>query len=305
MPSPPTERPGGAGAPPPKPLTTLTRVKELLTHHGLSADKSFGQNFLVDEAALRAVVGAAQIAPGDTVLEVGPGLGVLTHALASAGAEVTSVELDSRLLPVLQETLAELPPPPGPGSARVVHADALRYDLSQLPRGSKLVANLPYNVATPIIARALESGRFTRLVFLVQREVGDRLAAQPGTPAYGALSLLIKQFGTARVVRLVPPGAFMPPPKITSAVVRIDVDQQARPDPELFELIHRGFAHRRKTLKKNLQYAGYGAADVDAALAGLGLDPRVRAEQLDLATFGRLLGALPRPPSAPEAGARR
>lgn len=295
-PDPPTPT-GGRGGPAGKPLSARSRVKELLDRYGLSADKSFGQNFLVDEAALRAVVSAAEITPGDDVFEVGPGLGVLTRALATAGADVTSVELDRRLLPVLQETLADLPP--GAGSVRVVHGDAVRFDLQQLPHGSKLVANLPYNVATPIIARALESGRFTRLVFLVQREVGDRLAASPGTPAYGALSLLTAHFGRARVVRLVPPGAFMPPPKITSAVVRVDVEPDARPDPQLFELIHQGFAHRRKTLVRNLQYAGHDRAHVEVALAGLGLGLLVRAEQLDLATFRRLREALADPAGTP------
>lgn len=273
---------------PRKPLTARSRVAELLERHGLRADKGFGQNFLVDEAALRAIVDAAELAPGDRVLEVGPGLGVLSHALAERGAHVTSVELDRRLLPVLAETLADLERLPGAGSVEVVEGDAMRFDLARLPQGAKLVANLPYNVATAIVARALESGRFSRLVFLVQREVADRLTAKPEEPAYGALSLLVARFGRARTVRLVPPGAFFPPPKVTSAVVRVDVDPAAEPDPELFALIHQGFAHRRKTLKHNLLYAGYPAERVDAALAELGLDPRVRAEALDLTTFERL-----------------
>ncbi|NLG08062.1 MAG: 16S rRNA (adenine(1518)-N(6)/adenine(1519)-N(6))-dimethyltransferase RsmA [Deinococcales bacterium] len=273
---------------PRKPLTARSRVAELLERHGLRADKGFGQNFLVDEAALRAIVDAAELAPGDRVLEVGPGLGVLSHALAERGAHVTSVELDRRLLPVLAETLADLERLPGAGSVEVVEGDAMRFDLARLPQGAKLVANLPYNVATAIVARALESGRFSRLVFLVQREVADRLTAKPEEPAYGALSLLVARFGRARTVRLVPPGAFFPPPKVTSAVVRVDVDPAAEPDPELFALIHQGFAHRRKTLKRNLLYAGYPAERVDAALAELGLDPRVRAEALDLTTFERL-----------------
>ncbi len=276
----------------PKPLTARSRVQDLLHRHGLQADKGFGQNFLVDEAALQAIVRAADITAGDAVLEVGPGLGVLTHALASAGAHVTSVELDQRLLPVLAETLADLKGDPRAGRVDVVHADALQFDFGALPHGSKLVANLPYNVATPIVARALESGRFRLLVFLVQREVGDRLAALPGTPAYGALSLLVAHFGTARAVRLVPPGAFLPPPKVTSAVVRIDVKAGVAPDPALFRLIHQGFAHRRKTLRKNLEYAGHDRVRVDSALGRLGLDARVRAEQLGLHEFERLLEAL-------------
>lgn len=268
-----------------KPLTARSRVADLLARHGLRADKGFGQNFLVDPSVLSAVVGAADIAPGERVLEVGPGLGVLTHALARAGADVTSVELDARLLPVLAETLADLADMPAAGSVEVIHADAMTFDLGGLPAGSKLVANLPYNVATAVVARALEAGRFSRLVFLVQREVADRLAATPSSSAYGSLSLLVAHFGRARTVRLVPPGAFHPPPKVTSAVVRVDVDPGARPDPALFRLVHQAFAHRRKTLRKNLEYAGYDRQAVQAALAELELDPRARAEELDLTTF--------------------
>ena len=290
--------PEPAGVQPPtpdiaaKPLTARSRVSDILHRHGLRAQKGFGQNFLVDPAVLSAVVTAAELAPGDTVLEVGPGLGVLTHALAERGANVVSVELDGHLLPVLEETLADLASLPGAGSVEVVHADALRFDLQRLPPGSKLVANLPYNVATAVVARALESGQFQRLVFLVQREVADRLTAAPGTAAYGALSLLVAHFGEARTVKLVPPGAFQPPPKVTSAVVMIDVHAGAAPDPALFALVHQAFAHRRKTLAKNLAYAGYEREPVNAALEACGLDPRVRAEELSLAQFRELRSQL-------------
>lgn len=264
----------------------------LLARHGLRADKGFGQNFLVDRAVLAAIVGAAELVPGERVLEVGPGLGVLTRALLDAGAAVTSVELDARLVPVLEtEFSAELGRADA-GGLTLVRGDALRFDLAAVGEGAKLVANLPYNVATPIVARLLESGRFARLVFLVQREVGERLCAAPGTPAFGALSLLVAHFGTAKAVRHVPPGAFLPAPKVTSTVIRIDTDPAARPDPALFALIHAAFAHRRKTLVKNLQYAGTERAAAEAAVAAVGLDPRVRAEQLGLPEFGRLAARL-------------
>lgn len=269
-------------------LTARGRVGALLRKHGLSPDKGFGQNFLVDDAALRAIVDAAAIEPGDPVFEVGPGLGVLTRALALRKAAVVSIELDRRLLPLLEETLADFVGKSGAGSVRLVHGDATTFDLEALPEGGLLVANLPYNVATVVVARALASRRFRRLVFLVQREVGERMVARPSTPAYGALSLLVAHFGRPRIVRDVPPGAFLPPPKITSSVVRIEVDERAEPDPELFALIHQGFAHRRKTLLRNLIYAGYGKEVAEAALARLGVDLRVRAEALDLETFRKL-----------------
>lgn len=284
---------------PNRPLTARGRVLDLLAKHGLRADKSFGQNFLVDEAALRAIVAAAEVQRGEPVLEVGPGLGVLTRALLDAQAAVTSVELDARLIPVLQAEFAAELARAGAGGMTLVHADALKFDLATMPERSKLVANLPYNVGTPILARVLESGRFSRLVFLVQREVGERLTAKPGTPAFGALSLLVKHFGQARLVRMVPPGAFMPPPKVTSAVVRIDTDPEAAPDPRLFELIHRSFAHRRKTLVKNLAYAGYGRAAAESAVAGRGKGPLVRAEELDLSDFVALAAELGVVPTVP------
>lgn len=264
------------------PLTAPSRVAALLGRHRLTPDKSFSQNFLVDASALRAIVDAAEIASGDTVYEVGPGIGVLTRELAARAGRVVSVELDRRLLAVLAETLADV------DNVEVVRGDATRYDLSALPAGSLMVSNLPYSVATPVVARVLESGRFRRLVFLVQREVADRLTAEPSSPAYGSLSLLVQHFGRARSLRRVPPGAFFPPPKVTSAVVRVDVREGATPDPELFALIRAGFAHRRKTLARNLSMAGHARQDVMEALRRLGLDPKVRAEALDLDGFRRL-----------------
>jgi len=264
-------------------LTAPSRVQELLRRHGITPDKGFGQNFLVDASALRVIVDAAEIGPGDTVFEAGPGLGVLTRALARRARRVVSVELDRRLKPVLTETLAGL------DNVDLVEGDAARFDFAALPEGALLVANLPYNAGTAVLTRALESARFRRLVFLVQREVAERLTAGPGTPAYGSLSLLVHHFGSARQVRRVPPGAFLPPPKVTSSVVRIDVRTGTRPDPELFAFIRTCFAHRRKTLVKNLTMAGRARHRVEAALQRLGLDDRVRAEALGLDAFRELL----------------
>ncbi len=278
---------GGPGAADPDgPLTSPSVVAGLLAAHGLRTDKRFGQNFLTDRSVLESIVAAADLGPEDAVLEVGAGLGVLTQALSTHARHVTSLELDARLLPVLAHTLR------GRNNVTLVEADALRYDLNEVEAGSVLVANLPYNIGTAVVARALESGRFRRLVFLVQLEVADRLQAAPGSAAYGSLSLLVAHFGVARVVRKVAAGAFFPPPKVTSAVVRIDGHADAVPHPALFKLIHTSFAHRRKTLVSNLRYAGHEAATVQAVLASLDLDVRVRAEALSLDDFGRLLVAL-------------
>lgn len=267
-------------------LTSPSTVAALLRRYGLTPDKGFGQNFLVDASAMSAIVEAAAIGPADVVFEVGPGLGALTVELAARAGRVVSVELDRRLAPALTETLAAF------DNVELVQGDAARFDFLTLPRGSLLVANLPYNVATAVLTRALESGRFARMVFLVQREVAERLTAEAGAPAFGALSLLVGHFGHARRVRHVPPGAFLPPPKVTSSVVRIDVRPDARPEPALFALIRKGFAHRRKTLAKNLAMAGYPRETVLDALDRLGLDRRVRAETLRLDVFRALLGLL-------------
>jgi 16S rRNA (adenine1518-N6/adenine1519-N6)-dimethyltransferase len=272
---------------PPGPLTALGVVRGLLARHGLGADQAFGQNFLVDVAALRAIVAAADLGADDEVWEVGPGLGTLTRELARRTRRVVAVELDDRLLPVLAETLAPWP------NVDVRHGDALQAEYGSAASGALFVANLPYHVGTAVLSRILAAGRFRRAVVLVQREVGDRLVAAPGTLAYGSLSLWVAHHGRARIVRLVPPGAFHPPPKVTSAVVRIDLEPGVEPDERTFALVRDGFRHRRKTLVANLRAAGLEADRVRSELAALGLDPRVRAEALDLATFRRLAGALP------------
>jgi 16S rRNA (adenine1518-N6/adenine1519-N6)-dimethyltransferase len=283
--------PDGADEAPGSPALTSPRVvRALLTRHGLAADKGYGQHFLIDRSALAAVVATAELGPDDEVWEVGPGLGTLTRELARRARRVVAVELDARLLPVLAETLAPW------RHVEVVHADALRIDLSAAGEGASFVANLPYHVGTAVLIRVLASGRFRRAVVLVQREVAERLVAQAGDAAFGSLSLWVAHHGRAQLVRMVPPGAFLPPPKVTSAVVRIDLDPGARPDPVTFALIRDGFRHRRKTLLANLRAAGDAPDRVRAALEHLGIDPRARAETLGLDDFRRL-GALLRPGS--------
>ncbi len=260
----------------PPDLSSLREVRALLDRHGLRPDKGFGQNFLVDRSALHAIVEAAHLPPNATVLEVGPGLGVLTAALAERSGRVISLELDRRVLPALEETTGAWP------HVEVLHQDAVQFDHLAMPEGSYFVSNLPYQVATAILADALASRRYVRLVVLVQREVAERIIARPGESAFGAYSLLIEHYGEARIVRDVAAGCFHPPPNVTSSIVRIDVRPDAEPDEALFTLIRAGFQHRRKTLRKNLVGHGYSASAVDAGLAALGVDPRIRAEVLTL-----------------------
>jgi 16S rRNA (adenine1518-N6/adenine1519-N6)-dimethyltransferase len=262
-------------------------VRDLLARHGLSADKRFGQHFLTDRSTLDHIVRSAEIGREDSVWEVGAGLGTLTRELASRARRVHSIELDQRLIAVLRETLAAY------SNVEIVPKDALTVDFEAAELGARFVANLPYQVGTAVITRVLASHRFTRAVVLVQREVADRLVARASEPAYGSLSLWVAHHGRARITRVVPPGAFSPAPKVHSAVVCIDLDPHARPDPRTFALVRAAFRLRRKTLVANLRALGVDAATAGATLTSLGIDHRIRAEALDLVTFRALANALP------------
>lgn len=265
-----------------KPLYSIARIQEILKQYDLKADKRFGQNFLIDLNVLNKIVATAEITKDDFVLEIGPGLGVLSYELAKKANKLLSIELDKRLIEVLKENLAEF------DNFEIVNYDALDYDFGQLPKNTLLVANLPYNVATLIIINALESNRFKRLVFLVQKEVAQRFAALPATKNYGALSLIVQYYGHAKRIADVSPNSFFPAPKVTSSIVRIDIKEDAKANPELFKLIHIAFKHRRKTLKKNLIMAAYQPSLVLATIEKLGLKVTIRAEELSLDDFVNL-----------------
>jgi 16S rRNA (adenine1518-N6/adenine1519-N6)-dimethyltransferase len=253
--------------------------------------RALGQHFLADPNTAARIVRLAGVEPGDAVLEIGPGVGSLTVALARAGASVTALELDRSLLPVLAEVLAGT-------DARVVRGDALTDDLGALlparPGGWKLVANLPYNVATPIVARVLEDAPDVSSLFvMVQREAGERLAAVPGGREYGAVSVKVAYYGRARLAGAVPRTVFVPPPNVDSVLVEIvrhpapPVDVPAA--DALFTLVRAGFAQRRKMLRGALRPVL--GARAEAVLAAAGVDPRARAESLDLAAWAAVTRA--------------
>jgi 16S rRNA (adenine1518-N6/adenine1519-N6)-dimethyltransferase len=265
---------------------TPGEIRDLLARHGIRPSKALGQNFLADENTARKIVWLAEVQVGDRVVEVGPGLGSLTVALLGAGAHVRAIELDAHLLPALEAVLAGR-------DAEIVHADALAVDWSGQLGSARwvMVANLPYNVATPLVVQVLESApMIDRLLVMVQREVGERLAAAPGDAAYGAVSVKVAYYAQAKVVGTVSPNVFIPKPKVESALVRL-VRHPSPPvvvrDPaRMFELVRAGFATRRKTLRNTL------AGRVDAEqFAGAGIDPQERAERLTLADWARLADA--------------
>lgn len=244
---------------------------------------------MVDPNTVRRIARLAEIGPGDRVVEIGAGLGSLTLALLETGAQVTAVEIDHHLLPILRQVVE-------PAGARVIGGDALALDWSSLLGAESwvLVANLPYNVATPLVADLLDGvPAIGRMLVMVQREVGHRLAAVVGDAAYGAVSVKVAYWATARMVGRVPPAVFLPEPAVESALVAIErrpvpaVDP-AQVDPaELFSLVRAGFAQRRKMLRRAL------AGRVDAeTFARARVRPEARAEELDVVAWGRLAACL-------------
>jgi 16S rRNA (adenine1518-N6/adenine1519-N6)-dimethyltransferase len=281
-------------------LLTPATVHSLLDAHGLHPKRSLGQNFLVDPNTARRVVALADLPAAAPVLEIGPGLGSLTLALLDAGHDVVAVELDDRLAAVLRTVVADAGAADdgstggaadgaGAPRARVEHGDAMTVDLAALltpaPSPRACVSNLPYNVAVPVVVRLLEEAdAIERILVMVQREVGERLAAGPGDEQYGAVSVKVAYFAEAQVVGLVPPTVFVPKPKVDSALVRLR--RRAHPPVSvpsadgLFALVRAGFAQRRKMLRRSLvPLLGDATTEVlDAA----GVAPTARAEALGL-----------------------
>ena len=263
-------------------LLTPASIQALLDRHGVRPGRALGQNFLADPNTARRIARLAGIDSTTRVVEVGPGLGSLTLALADAGAaEIVALELDRHLVPVLHEVLDGY-------AVRVVQGDALDVDWSELlgtTPGWSMVSNLPYNIATPLVVRVLETAPMVeRLFVMVQREVGERMAAAPGTDPYGAVSVKVAYYATAELAGLVPPTVFMPKPAVDSVLVRL----VRRPQPpvevpdvdRLFVLVRAGFATRRKMLRRALTTV-LGTRTI-AVLEAAGIDPSVRAETLGL-----------------------
>ena len=252
----------------------------------LRAKKSLGQHFLASPAALAAIIGAAEIASGETVLEIGPGTGILTAALLQAGARVIAVEKDDRAFDLLADKLA---PNIADGSLQVLRDDALQTDLTALGLVDgryKLVANIPYYITGMILERFLErQPRPSSMVILVQKEVAERIVARDGKESI--LSISVKAFGAPRLVARVPRGAFVPPPTVDSAVIAIDDISATRFDGDsarirrFFEVLKAGFAHKRKLLRRNLE-AVMSSDEIGAAWRAVGLSDTARAEELSI-----------------------
>jgi len=277
-------------------------TKAVLERHGFTFKKSFGQNFLTDTNILQKIVDTAEIDDQVNVIEIGPGIGALTEFLAERAAEVMAFEIDHRLVPILADTLRDF------DNVTVVNEDILKVDLVQhiqnfknpdLP--IKVVANLPYYITTPILMHLIESGiPFSEFVVMMQKEVADRISAQPNTKAYGSLSIAVQYYMTAKVAFIVPRTVFVPAPNVDSAILKM----VRRPEPAVavedesffFKISKASFTHRRKTLWNNLTgYFGKTEEVKDKltkALDQAGLSPSVRGEALSLAEFASLADAL-------------
>ncbi len=246
---------------------------------------SLGQNFISDGNLLEAIVGDAGVTQGDTVVEIGAGMGSLTRKLAETGAKVLSFELDERLKPYLTPLEEKYP------NLRVEFMDFMKYDLSGLRANSfKAVANLPYYITTPVLFRLLEDDRLSSVTVMVQEEVADRIIARPGGKDYGVLSVSAQLSGSVRITRRVGREMFNPSPNVDSAVIRLD--RSKRPDEKVLKLVRAAFSMRRKTLMNCLAKAGYEKTAVARGLNALSFPPDVRGERLSPEDFEKLAGLI-------------
>ena len=274
----------------------------VLQRYGFNFQKKYGQNFLIDTHVLDKIIGAAQIGPDDFVLEIGPGIGTMTQYLAEAAREVVAVEIDTKLIPILQDTLKEY------DNVTVLNEDILKVDIRKIAEEKnggkpiKVVANLPYYITTPIIMGLFESEvPLDSITVMVQKEVADRMQVGPATKDYGALSLAVQYYAEPYIVANVPPNCFIPRPAVGSAVIRLTRYQEkpvkVNDASFMFKIIRASFNQRRKTLQNGL----YNSSELRipkektvAALEEMGLTPTIRGEKLSLEEFAQLSDILGR-----------
>jgi 16S rRNA (adenine1518-N6/adenine1519-N6)-dimethyltransferase len=268
-------------------LASVLGVRGVMGRYGLRVKRKLGQHFLVDGHVLGKIVGAAGVGVGDVVLEIGPGIGGRAQALLGAGAGVVAVELDKELVPILRELFDG-------EKFTVVQGDILRVDLAELPAFTKVVANLPYYITTPVIFRLLESGLpLESVTVMIQKEVAARMGALPGNKDYGSLTLAVQYHADVELVANVPTNCFMPRPGVDSAVVKLRLLSAPRvggDKAKLFSVIQAAFGKRRKTLLNALDSEGFGGGKIAlaATLENAGINPQARGETLDIFQFAKL-----------------
>lgn len=275
-------------------------IKEILSEYEFRFSKSLGQNFLIDEGALAGILSGADISEDDCVLEIGPGFGTLTQRLCGTAKKVVCVEIDKTVIPILEENLKDF------DNFEIINDDIMKIDVKSLveekfgTENVKVAANLPYYITTPIIMMLLESKvKFKSITVMVQKEVAKRLCASEGTKDFGAISLAVQYFCSANYLFDVPNTSFMPPPKVTSTVVRLDLLDKPRvsvkKEEMFFKTVKASFAQRRKTLLNalsNAGFSGFSKAEISEILKNIGIDEKRRGETLSIDEFARLADAL-------------
>lgn len=277
-------------------LTSPSVIKDIASRFGFTFSKGLGQNFLTDKNVLRTIAEAADAQNG--VLEIGPGFGVLTQELALSSKKVVSIEIDKRLLPILDYTVGSF------GNVKIINSDVIKTDLGKLIETEfdgeeiSVAANLPYYITTPIITMLIEQKLpIKNIVVMVQKEVADRIAAAPGSKDYGAISVLCQYYTHPTVVTKVPAGAFVPPPKVDSAVLRLSVcgepNVRVNDEKTFFKVVRAAFAQRRKTLLNCLANGSFGMSkqEISDMLKKIAIAPNVRGETLGLEEFARISDA--------------
>ena len=281
-------------------LDNIVATKAILAKYNFHFQKKFGQNFLIDRSVLSGIVEAGNVGPEDFVVEIGPGIGTMTQYLAESAGQVLAVEIDDKLIPVLQETLGSYE------NASVLHQDVLTVDFAEIAevknqgRPLKFVANLPYYITTPILMQLIQNQvPFTSITVMVQKEVAERMQAQPGSKDYGALSVAVQYYTDPQLDFIVGKGSFIPQPNVDSAVITLrpkeePLHPQVKPE-HMFTVVRAVFNQRRKTLLNALANGGVlggNKAAITEAILAAGFEPSVRGEGLDLEGFARLTDAL-------------
>ena len=274
-------------------LYAPSTIRDIKDRYGFKLSKSLGQNFLTDKNIIDKIIEATEITEEDLVIEIGPGIGVLTAEAAQQAKKVVAVEIDKNLIPILRETLG------GFDNVEIIHQDVLKTDLNQIIedagcRHARIIGNLPYYITTPIIMSLLENHvKADSITIMMQKEVAERIKSQPGTKAYGALSAAVQYYCTVDSVAVVPKEVFVPVPKVDSAVLRLNIRKEKpvklTDEDMFFRCIKAGFGQRRKTLSNSLMgIGGVTKEDVKAALEACNIDEKRRAETLSLDEFAEL-----------------
>ncbi len=266
-------------------------TRDVVKKYDFKFTKSLGQNFLIDDGVLDDIVKGAEISKEDYVIEIGPGVGTLTRELLAKSKSVCAIELDSDLIPILNEELKDF------SNFKLIHKDVLKADLNEIigeEKNVKVVANLPYYVTTPIVAKLLkEDYKFNSLTIMIQKEVAERMNAEPGGKDYGALTILVQYYCNTKIIRRVPPTAFVPQPKVDSIVIRLDKLDKPSVDVEdeelFFKIARQSFNMRRKTLRNAVKSLGILTPELmEEAFAISNIDPKRRGETLSLQEFATL-----------------